>query len=119
MAYPVSHWQMLTADPDGLADFYASVFGWQISTSNGLGYREVRTRPDGPVDGGIWPAGPGRPEMVQLFIEVDDIDTMLASIEARGGRTFFPKQVLPDGDAMALALYPAGRPFGLMTRSHG
>ena len=27
-----------------------------------------------------------------------------------------PKQVLPDGDAMALALDPLGRSFGLMAR---
>ncbi|MBW8734569.1 MAG: hypothetical protein JF571_09725 [Asticcacaulis sp.] len=55
--------------------------------------------------------------MVQLFIEVDDIDTALSAIETRGGKTFFPKQLLPDGDAMAVAIDPMGRPFGLMTRS--
>jgi predicted enzyme related to lactoylglutathione lyase len=113
---PVSHWQILTSDPDGLAAFYAGVFGWTVSAANSLGYREISTQPGGPPDGGLWPNPPGAPELVQLFVEVADIDDRLAAVEAAGGRILFPKQILPDGDAMAMVLDPKGRPFGLMTR---
>lgn len=116
MMFPISHWQIITTDPDGVARFYQSMFGWEISTANGLGYREVTTRSGQAPDGGIWPAPPGSPEMVQLFVEVDDIDTKLAEITRAGGKVIFPKQVLPDGDCMALAMDPTGRSFGLMTR---
>lgn len=112
----VSHWQMVTADPDGLARFYAAVFGWAVSDANAMGYREVRTHDGGAVAGGIWPAPPGSPELTQLFVQVEDIDATLASIDQAGGRVLMPLQQLPDGDAMAMALDPAGRPFGLMTR---
>ena len=116
-ASPVSRWQILTDDPDGLAEFYTSVFGWTVSAANGMGYREVSTRPGAPPDGGLWPNPPGAPELVQLFVEVEDIDGRLAAVEAAGGRVLFPRQVLPDGDAMAMVLDPKGRPFGLMTRA--
>ncbi len=108
----VAHWQMITKDPNALAWFYGEAFGWSFSADNGLGYRTATT---GGLDGGVWPAPLEAPETVQLFVEVADIDAALARIETLGGKLLMPKQVLPDGDAMALAQDPLGRPFGLMT----
>ena len=113
----VMHWQLLSADPDKVAAFYGDLFGWQVSAANGLGYREVTT--GGSVDGGIWPAPPGAPEAVQIYVEVEDIDAALAKTVELGGTVVMPKQVLPDGDSMALALDPLGRSFGLMTKRAG
>jgi hypothetical protein len=42
-------------------------------------------------------------------------DAALDRMTEMGGRLLLPKQVLPDGDPMALAMDPTGRPFGLMT----
>ena len=114
MTNAVMHWQMLSADPDKTASFYGELFGWQVSAANGLGSREVTT--GGAVDGGIWPAPPGAPEAVQIYVDVPDIDEALAKAVELGGSVIMPKQVLPDGDAMALALDPLGRSFGLMAR---
>lgn len=114
MSSPVVHWQMLSADPDRAAAFYGDLFGWQVSGANGLGYRAVAAG-EGGIGGGIWPAPPGAPEMVQLYVQVPDIDAALAQVETLGGKVLMPKQVLPDGDAMALALDPLGRSFGLTT----
>lgn len=115
MTNPVVHWQMLTAEPDRAAAFYGQLFGWQVSDANGMGYRSVGSRGGKGIDGGIWPAPPGAPESVQLYVEVPDIDEALARVASLGGSTLLPRQVLPDGDAMALAMDPMGRPFGLMT----
>jgi predicted enzyme related to lactoylglutathione lyase len=112
MTNAVLHWQMVTADPDRAAAFYRDLFEWQVSAANGLGYREVKT--GGAIDGGIWPAPPGAPEAVQIYVEVSDIDAVLARIVELGGTVIMPKQLLPDGDAMALGLDPLGRSFGLM-----
>jgi predicted enzyme related to lactoylglutathione lyase len=114
MTNAVMHWQMLSADPDKTASFYGELFGWQVSAANGLGYREVTT--GGAVDGGIWPAPPGAPEAVQIYVDVPDIDEALAKAVELGGSVIMPKQVLPDGDALAHALDPLGRSFGLMAR---
>lgn len=113
MTNAVMHWQMLSVNPEQAATFYGDLFGWKVSAANGLGYREIIT--GGGVDGGIWPAPPGAPEAVQIYVAVDDIDAALEKAVELGGSVIMPKQVLPDGDAMALALDPLGRSFGLMT----
>lgn len=119
MTNPVVHWQILTSEPGKAAAFYSDAFGWTVSDANGLGYRTVGSGGGRGIDGGIWPAPPGAPESVQLYVEVADIDAALVRIGELGGTTLLPKQVLPDGDAMALALDPMGRPFGLMTPRQG
>jgi hypothetical protein len=108
MTNPVVHWQILTAEPDKLASFYGAAFGWKVSDANGLGYRSIASADDRGIDGGIWPAPPGAPESVQFYVEVQDIEAMLDRIVELGGRVLLPKQVLPDGDAMALAWTPWG-----------
>ena len=111
----VSHWQMITKDPDVTARFYESLFGWRFSANNAMGYRMVSTNAHKGIDGGIWPAPPEAPETVQLYVEVEDLDASLRRIEDLGGRILMQKQNLPDGDAMALAMDPLGRAFGLMS----
>jgi predicted enzyme related to lactoylglutathione lyase len=107
--------QIVARDPAAVADFYAGVFGWRVSTNNALGYREIDTRSDRGIQGGVWPSPPEGHSLVQLFIEVDDIDTYLTKATTAGAKVIFPKQQLPDGDAMALLLDPAGLSFGLYT----
>lgn len=114
MSNPVAHWQMISKDPEAVAKFYGALFGWSVSAANGLGYRMVDT--GSGLAGGIWPSPPGSPETVQLYVEVPDIDAALARLQELGGKILVPKQTLPDGDAMALALDPLGRSFGLMTK---
>jgi predicted enzyme related to lactoylglutathione lyase len=109
----VTHWQMLSKDPDRTAAFYSALFGWTVSQANGLGYRTIDT--GGGLGGGLWPVPASAPEGVQLYVQVADIDAALARTVELGGSIVMPKQVLPDGDAMALALDPLGRSFGLTT----
>lgn len=115
----VAHWQMITKDPEATARFYTAMFGWKFSADNAMGYREVATNADNGIDGGIWPAPPEAPEGVQLYVEVPDIDKSLRRLVELGGTVMMPKQLLPDGDLMALAMDPLGRPFGLMTARKG
>jgi predicted enzyme related to lactoylglutathione lyase len=115
MTASVAHWQILTADPDRIAAFYGDLFGWPVSAANGMGYREIGSAGNGGISGGIWPVPPGAPEAVQVYVAVDDIDASLESVRRLGGSVLMEKQLLPDGDAMALALDPLGRSFGLMT----
>lgn len=111
----VAHWQLISRDPARTAAFYGDLFSWTVSDDNGMGYRTIGT--GGGVDGGVWPSPPDGPEAVQLYIEVPDIDAALARALELGGRVLMPVQTLPDGDMMALAMDPLGRPFGLMKRA--
>lgn len=113
MSNPVAQWQIVSKEPDKVASFYRSLFGWTISSNNALGYREVMAEKGG-MKGGIWPAPPEAQNAVQLFVAVDDVAKAAKSAVDLGARIIVPPTVLPDGDAMAVLLDPTGMPFGLM-----
>ena len=113
MPNPVIRWQIITPEPDQTAGFYQKLFAWKLSKANALGYRELSGGGEAGIDGGVWPAPPGTPGFVQLFMEVDDLDDCLARATQLGAKVLVPKSVLPDGDAMAVLHDPTGIPFGL------
>lgn len=117
MANPVTDWQIITKDPDGAAAFYKELFGWSIDTANGLGYRMVDTQSDGQgIAGGIWPSPPDGHALVQLFVEVADVDAAVERVAELGASIVMPKQVLPDGDEMAIIHDSYGLTFSLCRR---
>lgn len=116
MGQPVLHWQILARNPDHVAEFYKSLFGWSIDDANGLGYRAVETHSEG-VNGGIWPAPPEGHPMVSLYVEVDDVSRHVKRATELGAKVIVPPQTLPDGDEMAVILDTEGIPFGLMRRA--
>lgn len=115
MGNPVVQWQIVARDPEAVASFYAKLFGWRIRTDNSLGYRMVDTQSERGIGGGIWPSPPEGHNLVQLFVEVEDIDAVIEKATASGAQVLFPKQMLPDGDALAILLDPAGLSFGVYT----
>lgn len=110
MPDPVVSWQIVADDPEALAGFYAKLFGWSVDRDNALGYRQLRT---GSIDGGVWPTHQPGKATVQLFVEVADVDAQIAKATSLGATVLIPKTVLPDGDAMAILLDPAGLSFGV------
>ncbi|HEY0393349.1 MAG TPA: VOC family protein [Candidatus Elarobacter sp.] len=112
MPYPVVHWQALVREPERAASFYAAAFGWDVDDANGLGYRTIGAAERG-IGGGIWPLPDGQP-MLQLFVAVPDVDAALSAATSHGAQVMMPKQVLPDGDEMAVIAGPEGITWGLM-----
>ena len=114
MPNPVTHWQILTKQPQALEKFYSSLFGWKISGDNPMGYKIVDTDSGKGIGGGLWPIGPNEGHsMVQLFVSVDDVPGYMKKAEELGAKIVIPHQVLPGGDEMAVAVDPDGIPFGL------
>jgi len=113
MPNPVTRWQIVAQEPERVAAFYSSVFGWKVNASNALGYREMLSGESKGIDGGVWPNAPDAPNMVQLFVEVDDIDGYVRRAENAGAKTLVPATTLPDGDRIAILLDVAGLSFGL------
>jgi uncharacterized protein len=116
MTAPIVRWQVVSPDPVAATEFYRRLFGWQVSTANAMGYREVKS---GGIEGGVWPAPPGVPGMVQLFVEVADVAACVAQATALGARVVVPVSVLPDGDTMAVLLDPTGVPIGVCALASG
>jgi len=110
---PVVQWQIVAKDPDAVTRFYSALFGWKVNASNALGYRVVETGNGRGINGGVWPSPPEGHNLVQLFVEVDDIDAALSKATSLGATIIVPKSELPDGDALAIVLDPAGLSFGM------
>ena len=114
MGNPVTHWQIVTKDPEGAAAFYQQMFGWRVDGDNALNYRMIDTQSGGKgVPGGIWPIPPEGQALVQLFVEVGDVDAATEKAKELGAAVVMPKQVLPDGDEMAIIHDNFGITFGL------
>jgi predicted enzyme related to lactoylglutathione lyase len=96
-----------------MAEFYAKLFDWDINTNNALNYRMIDTGSERGINGGIWPAPPGGPSMVSLYVEVEDLGGAAARAIKLGGKIVIPPQTLPDGDEMAVILDVEGIPVGL------
>jgi uncharacterized protein len=111
----VVQWQIVTPEADSTAKFYGALFGWKVTTSNALGYREVNSSNGKGIDGGVWPAPAGVKPFVQLFVEVEDVDATIAAAAKLGATVIVPKSALPDGDVMAVLADPSGITFGVMT----
>jgi predicted enzyme related to lactoylglutathione lyase len=116
MPNPVMRWQIVSPESEQLAQFYCGLFGWKTNRDNALGYHTIDTGTQQGIQGGIWPAPPGSPSFVQLFVEVDDCAAYAALASALGATVLIPPQALPDGDVMAILKDPSGMSFGIMAR---
>jgi hypothetical protein len=118
MGQPVTHWQIISKNPERLEEFYTKLFGWEIQTNNALGYRMIDTGSERGINGGIWPAPPEAHGFVQLVIEVDDVAHHVRQASSLGARVIVPHQKLPDGGEVAILQDPEGIPFGVCRTSH-
>ncbi|MEO8682557.1 MAG: VOC family protein [Vicinamibacterales bacterium] len=117
MGAPVLQWQLVATKPDELVKFYKELFGWTISATNAIGYRQVAAG-EGGISGGIWPAPPDAHSFAQLFIGVPDVQASATQATNLGARVIVPPTTLPDGDTMAVLQDPCGVTFGLMTHAN-
>jgi len=108
--------QILSKDPEATARFYTALFGWTVNADNPMGYRRIDTGSREGIQGGIWPAPPQAPNLVQLFTAVDDVGAAVRKAEELGAKLLIPPTVLPEGDEMAVLLDPQGMSFALWRR---
>jgi uncharacterized protein len=118
MSKPIVGWFEVTGkDGPALQQFYASLFGWDITdTGDGSGYGLVAAWDKG-IGGGIGASPDGGAGGVTFYVEVDDPARFLANAEKLGGRTVVPPTEIPNfGLTFAFFADPEGHVVGL---SHG
>ncbi len=113
MLNPVTQFQILSKQPDETARFFSTVFGWTVDASNAIGYRRIDTGSPEGIQGGIWPAPQQASNFVQLFVSVDDVESVVRKAEEAGAKLLIPPTTLPEGDQMAVLLDTQGMPFGI------
>ena len=114
MSTPVMQFQILSRNPQETAEFYSALFGWTVAADNAMGYRQIDTGSPKGIHGGIWPAPPQAPNMVQLFAAVPDVKSASGKAVSLGAKMIIPPTILPEGDEIAVLQDPHGMPFGIM-----
>lgn len=112
-------YELMTPDPDASRAFYEAAIGWTIDAQPiaGMDYRMIAA-PDGHVGGvmRITPemqSGGARPVWIG-YLNVDDVDAMVAQVQAAGGSVMMPAWDIPGIGRMAMVTDPQGAPFYVM-----
>jgi predicted enzyme related to lactoylglutathione lyase len=110
MANPVVHFEIIGENKQLLEAFYTSVFDWKISAVMDE-YSLVDT--GSSPGGGIGAMGQAQ-RHVTFYVEVADVNTALAEIEAKGGKRAFGPHPVPTGATIAGFTDPEGNLVGLV-----
>jgi predicted enzyme related to lactoylglutathione lyase len=112
---PVVHWELMSKQPEKLADFYAKIFGWQVQHVPEINYRIVDTKANQGINGGI--VKPDKPEPwpgnMLFYILVDDLAKYRKKVVAAGGSIHVEEQKVPRMGKFSLFTDPDGRMMGL------
>jgi uncharacterized protein len=118
MGNPVVHFEIVGKDPQALQRFYSDAFGWRME--GGLPtYRMAYTGGEGGIDGGVGAAPDGEATRVTVYVQVEDLDAALRTIERLGGSRVAGPTDVPDGPIFALFTDPAGNLVGLLKAGSG
>lgn len=113
------HFEIATKNPERMAEFYAELLGWEISTmpGGGGGYWLVQTGAEGTpgINGGIM--GEELPQAVINTIEVASLEEMMEGVKAGGGKLLNEPNEIPEVGLHVYCTDPDGNLFGLLQPS--
>jgi predicted enzyme related to lactoylglutathione lyase len=115
MTPSLTHFEVYGDDPAKLADFYRSVFGWQIEQMPGVNYWRVQTGSSetNPLHGGLtYRAIPSLNGWL-LFVNVHSLDDTVALVQKLGGSVVRRKTAVPKTAWVTILADPAKNIFGV------
>lgn len=104
MSNPIVYFEIAGPDATQLQSFFEHVFGWEIDNSF-----KIASHSTGGLRGGVREDPPDK----VLYIGVDDIESVLAKVEANGGSVVLPRTMVPEVVTFALFKDPAGNLHGV------
>ena len=111
----VVHFDLMSEQPDRLAEFCIKAFGWNVVKWDGpMEYWLAGTgdRSKAGIDGGI---GRGKPvDQVVLTLDAADLDGAIVKAVAAGAKVVQPRGPIPGIGWYAAVQSPDGNLFGLM-----
>ena len=119
MPNPVAYFELGGKEPDKLADFYNSLFGWTSESVGAAmpGLQYFHVQPDEGIPGGIMQTSEEMgmpPNYVMVYVSVDDIQASLDKAASLGAQTLVPPTEIPDGrGSIAVFQDPQGNVIGL------
>lgn len=119
MTNTITHFEIYGEEPAGLAEFYRTVFGWQIEQMPGVDYWRIQIAPTeaNPLQGGglTYRAIPGLNGWM-LFVNVDSLDETTSLVQRLGGSVVRPKTAVPKTAWVTIVADPAKNLFGVWQR---
>lgn len=121
-----AYFDLTVTDLQAARRFFERALGWRFERfPMPYEYYRIQAGPihEPGIDGGIGavkdaPLSGGRPT-TQVTIPVDDLDEVLARVEASGGRVVEPKMPIPGIGWYATCAEPGGLLFGLIQADAG
>jgi predicted enzyme related to lactoylglutathione lyase len=89
-AGPAVHWEVQARDLPRQQRFFGELFGWKIDTNNPMSYGMVSGAGKDTIGGGIGPAMDSS-SRVTFYVQVPDIDALLAKANGLGAKTMVPR----------------------------
>ncbi|MGD8758810.1 MAG: VOC family protein [Anaerolineales bacterium] len=115
---PVVFWELASHDAEASVRFLRDVFEWDVSFDEGLGFYIVPdSEPGRKIDGGVFTLKKAKLPFLTIYIEVDDLEAMVKSIEEHGGHIVEPPLDLPSGSRICLFNEPSGVTLAIIQSS--
>jgi uncharacterized protein len=111
----VTHFEIYAENPEGLVDFYRTLFGWQLDKSPGLDYWRIKgdAAEASVINGGLtYRAFPGPRSWVH-YVHVASLDETVAHVLRLGGKVLRPKTAVPKTAWYAVVSDPEGNIFAV------
>ena len=115
MASTVTHFEIYGEPTAGLADFYRTVFGWQIEQMPGVNYWRIQTGATEAkaLHGGLTYRAIPDLNGFLLYVNVASLDDTVARIQSLGGSVVRPKTAVPRAAWVTIVADPAKNIFGV------
>jgi predicted enzyme related to lactoylglutathione lyase len=108
---PVDWFEVLGADSQRTATFYAELFGWKVDNSGFPGYRMVDTAAGRGISGAV--GGDSDVRWATIYAQVPDVEQTLATAEKLGGLRIYGPRSVDDHMETGAFKDPAGNVFGV------
>jgi predicted enzyme related to lactoylglutathione lyase len=111
----VTHFEIYGSEPAKLADFYRTLFGWQLVKAPGIDYWRIQTDLDhtNGFNGGLTYRPIPEPCSWVHYVQVDSLDEAVNQVLQLGGAVLRPKAAVPKTAWYAVLADPEGNIFAV------
>ena len=118
MTNRICYWEINLYDGPALVEFYTQLFGWETSLDERSGVYDLATAgKGGGINGGIFTGKGALPTHRCLYVDVEDVDSIVAKAEALGRSILQGPFELEGVGRLAFFQDPEGHMIGLIQRS--
>lgn len=111
----MTHFEIYASEPEKLADFYRTMFGWQLEKAPGIDYWRIQTEssPTNGFNGGLTYRSIPEPRSWVHYLHVQSLEQTVERILELGGALVRTKTAVPKTAWYAVVADPEGNIFAV------